>query len=109
MRTNDPRDRDDLMKRAIRASIVTAIVFSSVFTWQGISSKRNEQRVEQAQRAALTLSAKKQAALEREAALDAAARAFAEKQAAEREARARAEAAEPALVETSPAAASPNG
>lgn len=91
MRRNDRREEDEMMRRAIRASIIAVIVFGGVFAWHAISSGRTEQRVEQAQRTALTLSAKKQAALEREAALDAAAKAFAEKQAAERELRARAE------------------
>lgn len=93
MRTNARRRQDGMMMRAIRASIVAVIVFGGVFAWHAISAGRTEQRVEQAQRTALTLSAKKQAALEREAALDAAAKAFPEKQAAERELRARAEGA----------------
>lgn len=109
MLTNDPRKDAEMMMRAIRASVVATIVFGSVFVWQVISSERTEQRVEQAQRTALTMSAKKQVALEREAALDAAAKAFAEKQAAEREARAHADAAEPAYVETLAPKSSPNG
>lgn len=94
MRKNDTHEQEALMKRAIRAAIVAGVVFGGVFVWHNLSAERTELRVEQAQQNALRLSEKKIDALAREAARDAAAQAFAEKQAAEREAPASMEAAE---------------
>lgn len=88
MNRNIDRDVDALLKRAITASLVAFVVFGGVAAWHYVSSERTAARVEQAQQGALRLSDRKLAALEREADRDAAARAFAEKQAAEQQARA---------------------
>lgn len=88
MDTKVDREVDALLKRAIIASLVAFVVFGGLAAWYNVSSERTAARVEQAQQRALRLNDRKLAALEREAERDAAAKAFAEKQAAEQQARA---------------------
>lgn len=87
MHTNSGRDQAAKRKRAIKASLLALVIFGGGYAWQHVASERIAQRADQAQQATLRMTPKKMAALEREAALDAAAKAFAEKQQAELQAR----------------------
>jgi hypothetical protein len=80
-----------MVKRAVWASLIAITVTGCGYLWQQASSARTTHRAEQARVEALQLTLRKMQALEREANLDAAARAYAERAAAER-----------ALRETSP-------
>jgi hypothetical protein len=88
MRTNRDREKNAMRKRALKASLVALVIFGGGFAWQNVSSERTSLRAEQARLAALRMTPKKLAALEREAARDAAANAYAAKQQAEALARA---------------------
>jgi hypothetical protein len=107
MRTNFGRDQNAMRKRAMKASLVALVIFGGGFAWHNVSSERIALRAEQARVAALRMTPKKLAALEREAALDAAAKAFAEKQQAELQARLTAE--DPARAQAQRVASSTEG
>jgi nitrate/nitrite-specific signal transduction histidine kinase len=107
VKTNSDRDLYAVMKRAISALLVAFVVFGGMAAWHYVSSERTLARVEQAERGALRMNARKLAALEREAERDAAAKAFAEKQAAELQAQADAE--EQARAAAQPAEAPSHG
>jgi hypothetical protein len=72
-----------MRKRALKASLVALIIFGGGYAWHNVSSERVEARAEQARLTALRMTPKKLAALEREAARDAAANAYAARQQAE--------------------------
>lgn len=101
MRTNLGRDKEAMRKRAIKASLLALVIFGGGYAWQDVASERIALRADQAHQAKRQMTPRKWEALEREAALDAAAKAFAEKQQAELQARLTAEEAahaEPQLV-----------
>jgi altronate dehydratase len=89
MRTLFTRNRNAMLKRAVRASLVAAVLIGGGCTWQQVVSERIAERAEQARLASLQLTPRKLQALEREAAIAAAAKAYAEKYAADRQAEAR--------------------
>jgi hypothetical protein len=80
-----------MLKRAVKAALVLLVISSGSYLWHKVSSDNIALRAEQARQTALRMTPRKLAVLEREAARDAAAQAFAEQQAAERQARAEVE------------------
>lgn len=91
MNTNSGRDPAAMRKRALKASLLALVICGGGYAWQDVASERIAQRADQAHLAKLSMTPRKWAALEREAALDAAAKAFTEKQQAELQARLAAE------------------
>lgn len=91
MRANFSHYQDAILKRAAKASLVVLVICGGFYTWHAVSAERTAVRAEQARQAALRMTPKKLAALERETSLDAAATAFAEKQRDEQQARAHAD------------------
>lgn len=83
METKFNRQHDAMARRAIKALLIMLVVFGGAYVWHSVSSERIAARAEEARLAALRLTPRKQAALEREAARDAAAAAFAERLRAE--------------------------
>jgi hypothetical protein len=96
-----------MRKRALKASLLALVIFGGGYVWHNVSSERTALRAEQARLTALHMTPKKLAALEREAARDAAANAYAARQHAEALARAMTE--DPAQVETQQPASSAGG
>jgi hypothetical protein len=72
------------VRRAITASLITLLLFGSLYGWQHVATERIQERAEQARLAALRMTPAKLEKLEREAQIAAAAKAFAEKVEAEK-------------------------
>jgi hypothetical protein len=83
METNFDRHRHAMARRAVKALLIMLVVFGGGYLWHSVTSERIAARAEQARLTALQMTPRKWAALEREAARDAAAKAFAERLQAE--------------------------
>jgi hypothetical protein len=89
MRTIFTRNQNAVLKRAVKASLVLLVLVGGGYAWQKTASERIAERAEQARVAALQMTPRKLDALKREAAIEAAAQAYAEKYQAAKQLRAR--------------------
>lgn len=79
------RNRPPMLRRALKASLVALVLGGGGYLWQQAASARIAERAEQARVNALKMTPAKLQALEREAAIAAAAKAYAEKHEAEKQ------------------------